>query len=271
MNLIENELKPYLGGNLEIKNREKKGSRFHGGIKNLCITGDILKIELVWAIEFQSRYDGFEQSKWVHTPEIKEYSVNLKSCEVPKWETISEKTICLYSSVTRDTITFHLANGNGCNAFNPLDVEGCPNSLELELEKMKGNFLSIVDLNKIPKVDFGIEKIPIEEDCRFMRIDLWWKDKVWSFIRVQKNPNDGHSLIYYSFFHEVAEQYSLTGRDIEKSVSYKDGGGGGGFLWHTKENKIEIRGSSKYYGREGNRNLTVDILNEVLGCEVYEV
>lgn len=269
MNLTENEFKPYLGGRLEIKNREKKDSLFYGGIETLCINENTLKIGFIWVIEFQSKYDGFEQSKWIHTPEVKEYSTNLESCQIPEWERKQERTLCLYSSNTRDTITFHLANGN-TSAFNPLDVEGCPDSLKLGLEKMTEKFLSMVDLNKIPKVDFGIEKIPLEEDCRFMRIDLWWKGKVWSFIRIQKNSNDNHLLIYHSFLSEVAGQYSLTNNDIEKLVSYKDGGGGGGFLLRTEENKVEIEGTSKFLGREGNRKLTVSILNEALGCEVYE-
>ncbi len=263
MDLELSKLIHCLGGQLEINGA---GGKFYfiGGIKTLSIKDEVLTVGFSWKIKLE----GYprQPARWVHVPEFYDYSVDLTSCKALDPRNGDKIIKRLYSSTTGDTITFYLAN-NG-NHFDPLTVDECPGSLKADLEKAKENFLSLLDLNKIPKVNFDLEKIPAAgEDCRFMRIDLMWRDAVWSFIRIQGKPGDAHSLIYYGFLDEIAEQFSLTRTDIEKLENCRGGGRGGGFLLR-EENNLEVRGSASLYGTEKNCDLTRSILKEELGCEV---
>ena len=154
--------------------------------------------------------------------------------------------------------------GNSDNPIKTLDVEGCPASLKLELQKMKEQFLSAMDLNKIPRINFDMAKISVGETCRFMRVDLKWQNVVWSFIRIQNNPEDNHARIYYGLLDEIAERSMLTRRDIKDLMSNP----GGGFLGRSGVNKIEVWGTTSYSRGEPNHELTKNILREELGCQV---
>lgn len=267
MNLTLNELEPYLGGRLEIKNR-RTDSLFQGEIKTLALAAGTLKISFVWLVKFEGAPR--KPPRWVHVLEITEYTANPGSCDISG--DVSKKIIRLDSAITGDVITFSLANGdNSFDNFNPLKIAGCPDSLESDLEKIKEDFLAHLNLNKIPKVNFGLEKIPMERSCRFLRFDLKWREAIRFFIRIQKSSEDDDTLIYHRFLDEIADRFSLRRNDIEKLVLYK--GKGGGLLWLASDgeggNKVEIHRFSSAYGAEKNRGLTVDLLKEALGCEVY--
>ncbi|MCX6794732.1 MAG: hypothetical protein NTY31_01965 [Candidatus Falkowbacteria bacterium] len=259
MNLTLDELKPYFGGWLEIK--KTNACHFQGGIRTLTITdGNILKIEFVWKMQFEGWPS--KNPRWIHVPEFTEYNINLEDCSVPSWETVKEKTILLYFASADGKIIFHMAND--MNPIKTLDTEGCPVLLRLELQKMKEQFLSVMDLSKISRVNFDLALIPIKEGCRFMRIDLKWQGAIKSFIRIQKNAEDNHARIYYGLLHEIAGQFSLTHYDIEHLMSDR----GGGFLRRLEENNIEVWGSSSYFPGEPNHELTRSILREELFCQV---
>ncbi len=262
MDLELSKLIHCLGGQLEINGA---GGKFYfiGGIKTLSIEDSALTVGFSWKIKLE----GYprQPARWVHVADFTEYSVDLTSCKALNQKDGSEKIMRLYSSATGDTIIFYLANND--NYIDPLDVEECPGSLKADLEKIKEGFLSLLDLNKIPKVNFDLEKIPLDAECRFMRMDLVWQDATWYFIRIRKNPEDAHSIIYYQFIDEIANQFSLTRTDIEKLENCRGGGRGGGFLLR-EENNLEVRGSASLYGTEKNCDLTRSILKEELGCEV---
>lgn len=259
MNLTLDELKPYFGGWLEIK--KTNAYHFQGGIRTLTITdGNILKIEFVWKMQFEGWPS--KNPRWIHIPEFTEYNINLDDCSVPSWKTAEKKTIFLYFSSADEEIVLHMASG--MNPIETLDAEGCPASLRLELQKMKEQFLSAMDLSKIPKVNFNLALISTKDICKFMRIDLDWQGTIWSFIRVQETVKDNHALIYYGILHEIAEQFSLTSDDIEELMSDR----GGGYLQRLEENNIRVSGLSSYFRGEPNHELTRSILREELFCQV---
>lgn len=259
MNLTLDELKPYFGGWLEIK--KTNAYHFQGGIKTLTITdGNILKIEFVWKMQFEGWPS--KNPRFFHVPEFTGYDINLEDCSVPSWKTAEKKTIFLYFATAEEEIILHMASG--MNPIETLDAEGCPASLRLELQKMKEQFLSVMDLSKISRVNFDLALIPIEESCRFMRIDLKWQGTMKSFIRIQKNVEGNHMLIYSSLLYEIAEQFSLTSDDIEELMFDR----GGGYLQRLEENNIRVSGLSSYFRGEPNHELTRSILREELLCQV---
>jgi hypothetical protein len=262
MNLTLDELMPYLGGWLEIKRINKYN--LQGGIKTLTISdGHVLRIEFIWKMQFEGW--PIKNSRWIHVPELVDYIVDLGVCRVPDWMTVKGKTISFYLAAADEQITLHLANDE--SPIKPLDVEGCPESLEFELESMKEKFLSMLNLSKIPRSNVEVAQIPAEassSSSKFMRVDLKWQDISWSFVRMQKNPEDNHCLIYYRLINEIAEQFSLTSRDIGDLVFDR----GGGYLQRSGENSIRVWGSSSYFRGEPNHELTRNILREELLCQV---
>lgn len=259
MNLTLDELKPYFGGWLEIE----KINKYHlqGGIRTLTITeGNILKIEFVWKIRFEGWPS--KNPRWIHIPEFTEFCINLNDCTIPNWATIEKKTIFLYFIPAHEQIILYMANRG--NPIKTLDVEGCPASLELELQKMKEQLLFIMDLSKILRVNFDIAQISAEKSCRFMRIDLKWKGVNRSFIRIQKNSGDSHSRIYYGLLNEIAEQFLLTYSDIESLMLDRSGG----YLLRSGANNLKVWGSSSYFRGEPNYELTKSILREELMCQI---
>jgi len=262
MKLTLDELKPYLGGWLGIKRINRYN--LQGGIKTLAISnGHILKIEFVWKMEFKGWPS--KNPRWIHVPDFAEYIIDLDDCSVPDWLAVKGKTISFYSPFNDEQLTLHLANNE--SPIKPWDVEGCPESLEFELESMKENFLSMLNLSKIPRSNVEVAQIPAEassSSSKFMRVDLKWQDISWSFVRMQKNPEDNHCLIYYRLINEIAEQFSLTSRDIENLMFYR----GGGYLQRSGKNSIRVWGSTSYFRGETKHELTRSILREELMCQV---
>ena len=124
--------------------------------------------------------------------------------------------------------------------------------------------LTLVNLKKIPMVNFGIDKILSEKVCRFVLICLEFSGLPLFFFRIPKNPNDDFPIIFSCFLDEFAEQFSLKKDDIEKFVCDK----GGGYLWMTKKDKkMEINGSNNY-GVEYDQEFTINLLRRELNCEV---
>lgn len=259
MELTMGELKPYLGGWMDIK--KPNDYYLQGGIKKLDILeGNVLKIEFVWKIQFEEWPK--KDHKWSHVSNFTDYNLNLNECSFPGWRVAEEKTIIIYVASADEEIIFHMAN-----ELKPIDifeVDNCPWSLEVELQEMKKNFLSLLNFSEVPIINFTLASFSLEETLDFMRISLKWQDKKWHFVRIQQDSKDLETRIYYALLHEIAERFSLSCDDIESLVFNVEGGS----IKKTADNALQIWGASGFFRGEQDHEFIRGLLEKELNCQV---
>ena len=120
MNLTNDMLARYVGGQMEIQNQDE-GYIFRGEVKTIAIVDNELRVEFVWL----AKGEGYPPlpKKWVNQQKL-DYVISLELCSVsnigPGSDGGDDRT-CLSASIVGETIVLFPPNGS---KLDPVKVEG---------------------------------------------------------------------------------------------------------------------------------------------------
>jgi|GEM_PF-2200089 len=265
MSLIIENINQYTNGLLKVTSYS---TRFYieAGIEEIIITEKEIKFKLLWLIQMVDKRNSDKNSPqvgWEHIPSMKEFNIQRKNCREG-----SEKDsgFCWYigGDIKGEAILWRPSIKSGLDTSNTK----LSDDVKKYLENRKTEFLKNLDIEKVPVVNFTLEQIPFHQpnaERRFVRIDIQQNGKLYSFIRINKEPMQSHLWVRSSFFCELADIVYLSERDMDYALNFASYDAG--FI-NFENGKIQIYGSSRYLPHGKMRERTIDILHKKLNTEV---